>query len=158
MTELKKVEENMVFQLNQNQTPEEANLMHLEWAVVSQLDGQKTVRQIADSLSLNTKEIEEIFKKLAAADLLVVVNKSDESHYIPQEFFKTLNHEMTLLLGPVATIILEDVLDMMHQHRDGFERNLLPVFIELLTNQIDDQVKQVEFQKRIYPIVKSYIF
>jgi predicted ArsR family transcriptional regulator len=158
MTELKKVEENMVFQLNQNQTPEEANLMHLEWAVVSQLDGQKTVRQIADSLSLNTKEIEEIFKKLAAADLLVVVNKSDESHYLPQEFFKTLNHEMTLLLGPVATIILEDVLEMMHQHREGFERNLLPVFIELLINQIDDQVKQVEFQKRIYPIVKSYIF
>lgn len=158
MTELKKVEESMVFQLDQNQTPEEANLMHLEWAVVSQLDGQKTVRQIADSLSLNTKEIEEIFKKLAAADLLVVVNKADESQYLPQEFFKTLNHEMTLLLGPVASIILEDVLEMMHQHRDGFERSLLPGFIELLTNQIDDQVKQVEFQKRIYPIVKSYIF
>jgi hypothetical protein len=158
MTELKKVEENMVFQLNQNQTPEEANLMHLEWAVVSQLDGQKTVRQIADSLSLNTKEIEEIFKKLAAADLLVVVNKADESHYLPQEFFKTLNHEMTLLLGPVAAIILDDVMETMHQPRDGFERSLLPVFIELLTNQIDDQVKQIEFQKKIYSIVKSYIF
>jgi len=152
------IEDSMIFTLNQERTPEDANLMHLDWAVVSQLDGKKTVRQIADNLSLNTREIEEIFKKLVAADLLIPVSKSNENNYLPSDFFKSLIHEMTLLLGPVAGIILEDVLKMMHHNRDNFERYKLPVFIDLLTNQIDDPVKQIEFQKRIYSISKAYLF
>ena len=152
------IEDSMIFTLNQERTPEDANLMHLDWAVVSQLDGKKTVRQIADNLSLNTREIEEIFKKLVAAELLIPVSKSNENNYLPSDFFKSLIHEMTLLLGPVAGIILEDVLKMMHHNRDNFERYKLPVFIDLLTNQIDDPVKQIEFQKRIYSISKAYLF
>ncbi len=152
------IEDSMIFSLNQERTPEDANLMHLDWAVVSQLDGKKTVRQIANNLSLNTREIEEIFKKLVAADLLIPVSKSNENNYLPSDYFKSLIHEMTLLLGPVAGIILEDVLKMMHYSRDNFERYKLPVFIDLLTNQIDDPVKQIEFQKKIYSLSKVYLF
>ncbi len=152
------IEDSMIFTLNQERTPEDTDLMHLDWAVVSQLDGKKTVRQIADNLSLNTREIEEIFKKLAAADLLIPVNKSNENNYLPLDYFKSLIHEMTLLLGPVAGIILEDVLKMMHYNRENFEKYRLPVFIDLLTNQIDDPVKQIEFQKRIYSLSKVYLF
>ncbi len=152
------IEDGMIFSLNQERTPEDANLMHLDWAVVSQLDGKKTVRQIANNLSLNTREIEEIFKKLVAADLLIPVSKSNENNYLPSDYFKSLIHEMTLLLGPVAGIILEDVLKMMHYSRDNFERYKLPVFIDLLTNQIDDPVKQIEFQKKIYSLSKVYLF
>lgn len=152
------IEDSMIFLLNQERTPEDANLMHLDWAVVSQLDGKKTVRQIADNLSLNTREIEEIFKKLVAADLLIPVSKSNENNYLPSDYFKSLIHEMTLLLGPVAGIILEDVLKMMHYSRDNFERYKLPVFIDLLTNQIDDPVKQIEFQRKIYSLSKVYLF
>lgn len=153
-----KIENNMIFVLSNERSPEDADLLHLEWAVVSQLDGQKTVGQIAENLALSRTEIEEIFRKLSSQNLLVLVNRSGEDSLVSPEFFKILNHEMTLLLGPVAGIILEDVLEMMRVNRDNFEVRNLPVLIELLTNQIDDPVKQVEFQKNIYNRVRVYLF
>ncbi|OGB69930.1 MAG: hypothetical protein A2Y94_08745 [Caldithrix sp. RBG_13_44_9] len=153
-----KIENNMIFVLSNERSPEDADLLHLEWAVVSQLDGQKTVGQIAENLALSRTEIEEIFRKLSSQNLLVLVNRSGRDSLVSPEFFKILNHEMTLLLGPVAGIILEDVLEMMRMNRDNFEVQNLPVLIELLTNQIDDPVKQVEFQKNIYNRVRVYLF
>jgi hypothetical protein len=158
MAENKVVEEKMVFVVNNQESLENSDLLHLEWAVISQLDGKKTVGQIADNLALNTAEIQEIFDKLIDANLLVQVDGSFENDLIPIDFFKQLSHEMTYLLGPVASIVLEDVVELMHINKENMSKSLLPSLIDLITNQIDDPVKQVEFQKRIYPKVKPLIF
>jgi hypothetical protein len=152
-----KLENNMIFVLGNDRSPEDANLLHLEWAVVSQLDGQKTVGQIAENLALSRNEIEEIFRKLTSQNLVVLVNRSSGDSLVSPEFFKILSHEMTLLLGPVSGIIIEDVMEMMRMNRENFEVQNLPVLIELLTNQIDDPVKQIEFQKSIYDQVRIYL-
>ncbi len=154
---MKKIDERMIFVVNNEKTAEDNDLLHLEWAVVSQLDGRKTVRQIAENLALNPTEVEEIFKKLVSDDLLVLVNKPEENIIVPSEFIKLVNHEMTHLLGPVASVIIEDVMDMMRLNKENIDRRNLPNLIDLLTNQIDDPVKQIEFQKNIYPQIKQYI-
>lgn len=147
----------MIFVVNNEKTAEDNDLLHLEWAVVSQLDGRKTVRQIAENLALNPTEVEEIFKKLVSDELLVLVNKPEENIIVPSEFIKLVNHEMTHLLGPVASVIIEDIMDMMRLNKENIDRRNLPNLIDLLTNQIDDPVKQIEFQKNIYPQIKQYI-
>ncbi len=154
---MKKIDERMIFVVNNEKTAEDNDLLHLEWAVVSQLDGRKTVRQIAENLALNPTEVEEIFKKLVSDDLLVLVNKPEENIIVPSEFIKLVSHEMTHLLGPVASVIIEDIMDMMRLNKENIDRRNLPNLIDLLTNQIDDPVKQIEFQKNIYPQIKQYI-
>jgi len=154
---MEKIDENMVFVLNSQQSPEDSDLLHLEWAVVSQLDGQKTVRQIAENLSLSTAEVEEIFKKLVSEELLVLVDRTENEDTVPGELFKLVGHEMTLLLGPVAGIILEDIMNLMRLNRESIDRRKFPGLIDLLTNQIDDPVKQLEFQRNIYPKIKQYL-
>jgi hypothetical protein len=154
---MKKIDDRMIFVVNADKSVEDNDLLHLEWAVVSQLDGQKTVRQIAENLSLNAAEVEEIFKKLVTEDLLVLVSKPEANNIIPTEFLKMINHEMTHLMGPVASVILEDVMEMMRISKDNFDSRNIPNLIELLTNQINDPVKQIEFQKNIYPKIKQYI-
>lgn len=155
---MEKIEPKMVFVINPDRSADTGDLLHLELAVMSQLDGQKTVSQIADNLALNPDEVEEIFKKLVSAQILKLVNNSGEDHYLPPDFFKVLSHEMTFLMGPVAGIILEDVLDIMRLGRENFEKRYLPALIDLLTNQIDDPIKQIEFQRNIYPKIKNYVF
>lgn len=154
---MEKIDPQMIFVLNSRQSPEKNNLLHLEWAVVSQVDGQKTVAQIAEDLALNERETEEIFRKLASDQILILLNSSEEERKIPADFFQTLNHEITLVLGPVAGIVLEDVLTMMRMSADNFEKRYLASLIEILTNQIDDQIKQVEFQKNIYSKARKYL-
>jgi hypothetical protein len=151
------VKENMIFVKNDDKSPEEASLMHLEWAVVSQLDGKKTVNQIAENLALNTKEVEQIFEKLTAENLIILVDQSGKDNRVPFEFFKKLGHEMTLLLGPVAGLILDDVFELLSTNKDKIKKNQLPILLDLLANQITDPVKQIEFQKKTYPILKAYL-
>jgi len=79
---MNKIDERMIFVVNNEKTPEDNDLLHLEWAVVSQLDGRKTVRQIAENLSLNSSEVEAIFQKLVSDELLVLVNKSEENNIL----------------------------------------------------------------------------
>jgi len=154
---MKNIDDSMVFVVNNEKSAEDTDLLHLEWAVLSQLDGRKTVRQIAENLSLNTTEVEEIFKKLLSDELLVLVSKSEENLQVPAEVLKSIKHEMIHLLGPVAGIMIEDVMDMLRLNKDNIDRRNLPDLIDLLTNQIDDPVKQIEFQKNIYPNIKKYI-
>lgn len=159
MSELvEKIDNDMIFMLNTERSPEEAELLHLEWAVISQLDGQKTVGQIADNLALSQTEVEDIFRKLSMQNLVTLVTHGGEDSLVSPEFFKILSHEMTLLLGPVASIILDDVLEMMHSNRENFPIRNLPILIELLAIQIDDPVKQIEFQRNIYPKIRKYLF
>jgi len=155
---VEKIDNNMIFMLNNERSPEEAELLHLEWAVISQLDGQKTVGQIADNLALSQTEVEDIFRKLSMQNLITLVTRGGEDSLVSPEFFKILSHEMTLLLGPVASIILDDVLEMMHSNRENFPIRNLPILIELLAIQIDDPVKQIEFQRNIYPRIRKYLF
>jgi hypothetical protein len=154
---MNKIEQSMVFIVNEEKSAENSDLLHLEWAVVSQLDGRKSVRQIAENLALNANEVEEIFKKLVSDELLVLVNKSEENTIVPPEIFKFINHEMTHFMGPVASIIMEDVMGMLRLNKETLDRRNLPNLIDVLTNQIDDPAKQIEFQKNIYLKIKKYI-
>jgi len=94
---------------------------------------------------------------LVTDELLVLVNKSEENNILPAEFIKLINHEMTHLMGPVASVIVEDVMAMLRINKENIDRRNLPNLIDLLSNQIDDPVKRIEFQKNIYPQIKQYI-
>jgi hypothetical protein len=152
------INEEMIFTLKKDRSPQEVKLLQLEWAVVTQLDGEKTVGQIAENLALNSKEINEILERLGQEDLLELVENSDEDQTIPNEFFNKLNHEMTFLLGPVASIVINDVLETMRKDKNNFEKKYLPSLVDMLTNQIDDPIKQIKFQKSIYKSFKTYLF
>jgi hypothetical protein len=158
MTTVTEINEAMVFSLRKDRSPQEVKLLQLEWAVITQLDGDKSVGQIAENLALNGKEIREIFKKLNQENLLELVERSDEDQTVPPEFFGKLNHEMTYLLGPVAGIVMNDVLDVMRKDKNNFEKKYLASLVDMLTCQIDDPIKQIDFQKSIYKAVKSYLF
>jgi predicted nucleotidyltransferase len=151
------INENMVFALNRDRSPQDVDLLQLEWAVVTQLDGEKTVGQIAENLALNPEEIQEIFKKLIKEEILYLADQSMEDIYVPKEIFDNINHSLTLLLGPVSDIILEDTFKLLQRKPDRLEKQYLPTLIDLLTNQIDDPQKKIEFQKNLYPQIKKFI-
>ncbi len=151
------ISEYMVFRLSSSRSPKEVKLLHLEWAVVTQLDGEKSVGEIAGILSLSKSEAKEIFSNLTNEGLLDLVNLSRSEHYLPAEIFDNIEYELTLVMGPVASILLEDVLQEMGKTRDKFDRASLGIMIDFLTNHISNPDKQYQFQKNILSKIKDYI-
>jgi len=154
---LTEINDKMIFRLSSRRSPREVKLLHLEWAVVTQLDGEKSVGEIASALTLSENEVQEIFKNLIKEHLLELVSVSESTIYVPEELFDDLERELTVLVGPVAGILLEDTLREMKKDRAKFEKTSLPVIIDLLSNQISDEEKQLEFQKNILKKIKPYI-
>lgn len=151
------IAENMVFRLSSQRSPQQVKLLHLEWAVVTQLDGEKTVGQISDILALSKTEMQDIFKNLLKEGLLELVSVSPDNLYLQPGLFVEIEYELTTLMGPVAGVLIEEVLQSMRKSRDQFEKNALASLIDLLSSHINDAEKQIEFQRNIYPKIKPYI-
>lgn len=151
------ITENMVFRLSSQRSPQQVKLLHLEWAVVTQLDGEKTVGEISDILALSKTEMKDIFKNLLKEGLLELVSVSPDNLYLQPGLFVEIEYELTTLMGPVASVLIEEVLQSMRKSRDQFEKNALASLIDLLSSHINDAEKQIEFQRNIYPKIKPYI-
>ena len=151
------VNENMVFRLSSRRSPKEVKLLHLEWAVVTQLDGEKSVGNIANILALSQVEARDIFSRLVAEGLLELVTTSPADAHLPPEVFDDIEHELTLLMGPVACILIDDVLQEIGKVREKVEKPVLPLILDFLTNHIPDAAKQLEFQKNILTKTKKHL-
>lgn len=152
-----KINKNMIFRLNSQRSPKEVNLLHLEWAVITQLDGVKTVGEIANLLSLNKDESQEIFGKLWKAGLLEYFSESQKAMYVAEPVLNEIEYELTILMGPVASVLIDETLKFMGKNRHRLDKQNLPNFLDLITNQVLDREKQLVFQKKILDKLRQYL-
>jgi hypothetical protein len=152
-----KVEANMVFQLSNKRSPKEVNLRSLEWAVVTQLNGKKTVGQIGETLSLSSDELQQIFFNLINEGLLDFVKAEEIDNSTSPAFIKELERQFKLYVGPVADIIITDTLTELKTSRQYIEKSQIPFFIELLSTQISSEKKRIQFQRDMLSEIKEVI-
>ena len=151
------VSENMVFRLSDRRSPKDVKLRNIEWAVIIQLDGEKTVQQIADILALSPFEMEDIFSNLLREGLLELVTISSEKRIVEPEVFEDLKNTLKKYVGPVADFLLEEALEKMNKKSHTFDYSALPTLIDLLSVKIEDEMKQIEFQTEVYEQYKEFM-
>ncbi|RMF60311.1 MAG: hypothetical protein D6748_04375 [Calditrichaeota bacterium] len=142
-----RIHQDMVFKLSPRRSPSEVKLRSMEWAIVTQLNGEKSVAQIAEILALSPEETEEMFTRLMEAGLLELVKMPEKNSFVSAEFFEEIEYQFTYFVGPVASVLIEDVLGELKRSRNNIEKKQLPLFIELLSLEISDEDKRYQFQK-----------
>jgi hypothetical protein len=137
-----------IFTLSKNKSPSEVTLRSAEWAVITQIDGYKSVKDIRELLSFSTDEAISLFNELIQKEL-IELQSTDESkpNYVPAEFFKMLETELTKIIGPVAPLILEDTIMEMDTSKDHYLPERIPELIEMVSEEIVDSEKKVKFQQ-----------
>lgn len=142
-----RVENNMVFKLSNKRSPKEVNLRSLEWAVVTQLNGEKTVGQIGEILALSEDELQQIFFNLIGEGLLEFVQSENTINSPSPAFVNNLERQFKLYVGPIADIIINDTLNELKTSRQYIEKSQIPFFVELLSLHISNTRKRTQFQK-----------
>jgi hypothetical protein len=142
-----RVENNMVFKLSNRRSAKEVNLRSLEWAVVTQLNGEKTVGQIGEILALSEDEIQQIFFNLIGEGLLEFVQSENNINSPSPAFVNNLERQFKLYVGPIADIIINDTLNELKTSRQYMEKSQIPFFVELLSFHISNTRKRVQFQR-----------
>ncbi len=146
-----------VCQLVAGKIPGEVTLNSMEWAIITQIDGEHTVQQIAQKLTFSDAEAIMIFNSLLSKGLIeIVAVKEPELKTVPSAFFTQLEKILIRYIGPVAVYVINDSLLELNASREKFPKTLAPELIELLSDEISDDAKKIQFQKEMLHLIKEY--
>ena len=122
-------------------------------SVLMVLDGKKTLGQIAQQASLNMATIREATSKLVELKLIEKIEST--GNVLDQDFLTFLISEMSIAIGPLGEVIVEDGIEDL-----GFQKNLFPShraaeLINLLAQEIQRDEKRTEFKQNMVKKIRE---
>ena len=113
--------------------------------VLMELDGKKTIGQIAQSLNMSVKSLRTILTKLYQLHLCETVKDSIPA--LDRSFFNYLSAELSRAMGPIADVVIEDEISDMGENQARFPVHRAAELVDLLSRQILREERKVAFQQ-----------
>jgi hypothetical protein len=122
-------------------------------SVLMALDGKKALGQIAQQANLNMATIREAVGKLLDLKLIEIIK-----HDIPvldQDFINFLVSEMSLAIGPLGEVIVEDGMEDLGYGKSNFPTNRAAELINMLAQEIQRDEKRTEFKQSMVKKIRE---
>ena len=143
----------MVFQVDHRESPSKWPLKTYEWAILTQLNGEKTASQISDILSLSFDETRLYLSRLLQYGLIQPAGRAQKAKLVPRSWVEKLSHEITMSLGPVAEILLEESFQEMQCNPNGMAQYQYIAMIDWLSKEISTDSRRVEFMQKMIAFI-----
>lgn len=146
-----------VFNINPSGSTNTVSLKPIEWQVLAQINGEKSVLEIAELLGLPEFEVARIVYGLTTAGLLHEVTgaKRTFKEIVEEGFFGELIKNFTEVMGPIGPVIIEDEIKLMGEARDAFPQAKAAELVERVSLEISDSAKRADFQKKMVQVLKG---
>jgi predicted regulator of Ras-like GTPase activity (Roadblock/LC7/MglB family) len=99
---------------------------------------------------------------LAARELKKRLKASSPAEKVPPEltvdetFFAQMEHELTKVMGPVATLIIDDEMAALGAAKDSFPRDRVAELVEKISAEITDEGKRASFQQTMLEAIGTF--
>ena len=120
--------------------------------VLSKLDGRKNLGMISQEIGVNMSAIRPVISKLVKLKLIDAVE--DDIPVFDKEFFVFLTDQLSIITGPIAQVMVEDVIRDMAQDSSEIPMNRAAELIEMLSRQIPDEQKRTSFIQTMLERIK----
>ncbi len=146
-----------VFNISPSGSTSTVSLRPIEWQVLAQVNGERSVLEIGEILELNEFDVARIIYSLTTAGLLheVVGGGSKFREITDEAFFGTLTEIYTEIIGPIGPVIIEDEIKLLGEDRNAFPQDKLAELVERISLEIADSKKRAEFQKRMVSLLRG---
>jgi hypothetical protein len=111
--------------------------------VFMELDGKKNLGTVAQKTGLNLGEIRDAISRLI--DMKLVQSSTEHILMADDEFFDFLSAELSLALGPIAEVLIEDEIANLGHGISKFPASEAAELVELLAMNIDHEEKRSVF-------------
>jgi len=133
-----------VFNISPSGSTNTVSLKPIEWQVLAQVNGQRSIITIAEILELHEFEVAKIVFSLTTAGLL----HEAEHVYSMAAIF-------TDVMGPLGPMIIEDEIRLMGEEKETFPQNKAAELAERISLEISDSAKRANFQKQMVAVLRG---
>ncbi len=146
-----------VFNLSPSGSTNTVSLKPIEWQVLAQVNGERSVVEIGEILNLHEFEVARIIYSLTTAGLLHEITdaKSTFREIVDESFFTQLADIFTDVMGPIGPIIIEDEIRLLGEDRSAFPQDKASELVERISLEISDSAKRAHFQKQMVLVLRG---
>ena len=113
--------------------------------VLMELDGKKSLGQIAQSLDMNMKTLREIVNRIY--QLRLCETAAESMPVLGRDFLNTLSSELSKAMGPIADVVIEDESADMGESMERCPAHRAAELVDVLARQILREERKVAFQQ-----------
>jgi hypothetical protein len=113
-------------------------------SALMELDGKKTVGTVADRMGLDMNAMDSLVSRLLEIKLIEPVGET--AAMVDGEFFDHLLHQLSIAVGPIARILIEDGVGDIGHSPSRFPRKHAAELVELLSHDIQREEKRNLFK------------
>ena len=134
----------MVFKQAVTGTADDITLESSLLNVLLELDGKKNLGIIAQKIGLNMGEIRDVISMLL--HLKLVESAAEDILMADGEFINFLNAQLSLAVGPIAEVLIEDEIAYMDHSISSFPAFRAAELVEILSTAIKREEKKSAFK------------
>jgi hypothetical protein len=114
-------------------------------SVLMALDGEKTLGQVSQKVGINSAEIRQTIINLINMRLVESIERAVS--IVDQEFMDFLIFSMSMAIGPLGEIIVEEGLEEMGFNKNNFPSQKAADLVSLLSQEIQREKNCSEFKQ-----------
>jgi len=117
------------------------------------VDENKSLYQIADEVDMERTSLKTTLSKLLKQGLIEPVKK--DIPYLDRAFLEALRVNLSKIIGPMAEILIEDVVAKMNLINSEIPKNQAAELINNLSLEIPEEKDRLEFKKSMLAILNK---
>ncbi len=117
------------------------------------LDGKKSIGNIAAKVGIDAKTMTSVIKQLMKLKLIEAIPQKISQ--ADGDFFKRLTNELSVAVGPLASVLVEDGIDDLGCTMNNFPANRAAELVQLLTEEIQRDEKRQIFTQRMLQVIQE---
>jgi hypothetical protein len=114
-------------------------------SVLMTLDGRKTLGQVAQKVGISLADIRPVMTKLINLNLVESIERAVS--IVDQEFMDFLIAKMSIAIGPLGEIIVEDGLEELGLTKNNFPSLRSAELVNFLSEEIQREDKRIDFKQ-----------
>jgi len=149
----------IIFKLSSGGVSEEVTLKPEEWAVLSQIDGERTVGEIAQLTGKDEYQTAKVMFNLFMKGLIEIAAepKRRAKRILNSNFLDVLEAKFKEVMGPIASFLMEEIILELGEKKEAFPAEKAATLVERMSAQIINEEQRVEFQQMALKVLREYV-
>ncbi len=147
----------VVFKVYSGNIAGEINLKPEAFRLLVQVDGVRTVAEIAQGIGVDQAAAASIAASLYKAGVLEAASGvvAPPRATVNGVFFDQVTRELTLVMGPLAKVIIEDEVNALGETRENFPRERVAELVERVSEAVHSDTRRLRFQQIMLETIRK---